>query len=807
MRKHLCLDAVTPSAGALDFSDLLDAPAGKHGQTVVRDGHLYFQDGTRARFIGFNFTSPTVFARHETAERFAARLASLGCNVVRLHAEDCLPRGRDQLSLIDYSETGRGRRLNPVALERIHYLIAQLKARGIYVQVDLHCYRAFTNIGDLKATPPYAPAKALTIFDQELIDLQKEFAKQYLSAVNPYTGLSLLEDPAVMCIQITNENSALWVNLQELEHRDRAPYEQQRQRLFNEFLLKKYGSRQGLEAAWTREGECALLPQEDPAQGTVAPIEYGDYMQPYRDMRRCWTTPASPARYADYLSFAMEVNESYYRQMIDYVKSLGAKAPVNGTNLLHGIADIYSSTRSADVCENNAYYNHAMGSGPSTNYAGARFTWHETVQTDPRTTTYPVFDVRDGHMIAQLAGAALKDKPYVISEWLDCGATPFHSTSFLMQAAYACLQDWDGLILFCYCHGEEYRDLPCDQVKILMDAYNDPSLIAHLGVMASIFLKGQVRAAQRVIDLCYTMEDTRMLPENYKMPYGFLPFVSGTRTVFLPDGVYRGDGDLAVSGGFSANGDYTGAGHALVYARSPYQDALQHVYVGAPFWDRHRGAGAAPFLRMGTLSDTAAVIDPDKIDGIERHADYTGFSRFVDGAMKRWGLWDPDAGLAGPNRFVSDTHELSFDFGLGQFRVDAPEVQVFSGHPNAPVCLGPVCAEVQNERMTLALLSRDGLPLAQSRRMVLTATGETGNDGNRFVGDICLGFGGKLFADDLQGTLTLAQDGEIHALDIHGNRLYALEKHPDDRGFVFLTGGSDQPALAFEITLYGPDAK
>jgi hypothetical protein len=284
MRKHLCLDAVTPSAGALDFSDLLDAPAGKHGQTVVRDGHLYFQDGTRARFIGFNFTSPTVFARHETAERFAARLASLGCNVVRLHAEDCLPRGRDQLSLIDYSETGRGRRLNPVALERIHYLIAQLKARGIYVQVDLHCYRAFTNIGDLKATPPYAPAKALTIFDQELIDLQKEFAKQYLSAVNPYTGLSLLEDPAVMCIQITNENSALWVNLQELEHRDRAPYEQQRQRLFNEFLLKKYGSRQGLEAAWTREGECALLPQEDPAQGTVAPIEYGDYMQPYRDM-------------------------------------------------------------------------------------------------------------------------------------------------------------------------------------------------------------------------------------------------------------------------------------------------------------------------------------------------------------------------------------------------------------------------------------------------------------------------------------------------------------------------------------------
>jgi hypothetical protein len=644
MRKHLCLDAVTPSAGALDFSDLLDAPAGKHGQTVVRDGHLYFQDGTRARFIGFNFTSPTVFARHETAERFAARLASLGCNVVRLHAEDCLPRGRDQLSLIDYSETGRGRRLNPVALERIHYLIAQLKARGIYVQVDLHCYRAFTNIGDLKATPPYAPAKALTIFDQELIDLQKEFAKQYLSAVNPYTGLSLLEDPAVMCIQITNENSALWVNLQELEHRDRAPYEQQRQRLFNEFLLKKYGSRQGLEAAWTREGECALLPQEDPAQGTVAPIEYGDYMQPYRDMRRCWTTPASPARYADYLSFAMEVNESYYRQMIDYVKSLGAKAPVNGTNLLHGIADIYSSTRSADVCENNAYYNHAMGSGPSTNYAGARFTWHETVQTDPRTTTYPVFDVRDGHMIAQLAGAALKDKPYVISEWLDCGATPFHSTSFLMQAAYACLQDWDGLILFCYCHGEEYRDLPCDQVKILMDAYNDPSLIAHLGVMASIFLKGQVRARRR-LSICATRWRTRACcRKTIKCPTGFCPSFPDAYGVSARRRVSRRRRPCRQRRLQRQRG---------LYRRRPCAGIRPLALSGcaAACVCRRALLGPAPRSRRRAVFEDGHAFGHRRSHRSRQNRRHRAacrlyrFSRFVDGAMKRWGFGIRTQGL------------------------------------------------------------------------------------------------------------------------------------------------------------------
>ena len=54
MRKHIKIDVSKQATGALDFSGLLDAPAGKHGQTVVKDGSLYFEDGIRARFVGFN---------------------------------------------------------------------------------------------------------------------------------------------------------------------------------------------------------------------------------------------------------------------------------------------------------------------------------------------------------------------------------------------------------------------------------------------------------------------------------------------------------------------------------------------------------------------------------------------------------------------------------------------------------------------------------------------------------------------------------------------------------------------------------
>ena len=93
------------------FSHLLDAPAGKHGHVTVKDGHFYFADGTRARFIGFNLPTRSNTPDHETADKLAARFASLGVNVIRLHAADA-PIGDEpgswsscrEAPLLDYEE-------------------------------------------------------------------------------------------------------------------------------------------------------------------------------------------------------------------------------------------------------------------------------------------------------------------------------------------------------------------------------------------------------------------------------------------------------------------------------------------------------------------------------------------------------------------------------------------------------------------------------------------------------------------------------------------------------------------------------
>lgn len=76
---------------------------------------------------------------------------------------------------------------------------------------------------------------------------------------------------------------------------------------------------------------------------------------------------------------------------------------------------------------------------------------------------------------------------------MDC---PFHSTAFVHTIAYACLNDWDGLILYNYQTSENWDDQPADEILNVFDAYNDPAVACQWGFMAAMFLKGMVQTAK-----------------------------------------------------------------------------------------------------------------------------------------------------------------------------------------------------------------------------------------------------------------------------------------------------------------------
>ena len=238
--------------GATDVSSWLDKPAGRNGFIAARDGHLFAGD-KRQRFIGVNVAFGANFPRHEDAEKIAGRMAKFGINCVRFHHMDMqtAPTG---------IFTKDGRTLDVDRLDRLDYFIAQLKARGIYADLNLHVSRTYPDaaLKEKEGSPNFD--KGVDNFVPAMITMQKEYARDLLTHVNPYTKAAYTDEPAVAFIEINNENALLdeWRN-GGLDHLP-AQYEDALSKLWTAWLNAKYGNMQSAPPSWN-QGEHPAGPE------------------------------------------------------------------------------------------------------------------------------------------------------------------------------------------------------------------------------------------------------------------------------------------------------------------------------------------------------------------------------------------------------------------------------------------------------------------------------------------------------------------------------------------------------------------
>jgi hypothetical protein len=214
-------------------------------------GH-FAVDGTPIRFFGTNAVADGAFPTKAKAWFIAGRLRKMGFNLVRFHHMD--NPWSSQSLFVWGSDT---RHLNASTLDRLHYFIGELKKNGIYADINLHVsrtFRAADGVAGADSIQEYG--KGVTLFDPYLLALQKEFAQQLLTQVNPYTGIPLASDPVVGMIEITNENSLyrMWRD-GKLKPFDRggallARHSLMLDSLWQAFLRGRYGSTEALAAAW-----------------------------------------------------------------------------------------------------------------------------------------------------------------------------------------------------------------------------------------------------------------------------------------------------------------------------------------------------------------------------------------------------------------------------------------------------------------------------------------------------------------------------------------------------------------------------
>ena len=241
------------TAGITDLTFLNGKPADV--PITVRDGHFYAGE-QRVRFWTALLLSGSCFPSHDEAELVARRLASRGFNQARIHLIDgaYAPYG-----LFDPDFPGE-LRISPVQLEKLDYLVAQLKKRGLYVELPVHGYH-WRNVSAVKDYAGFERSKfsafgsGVPMWSEKFIAGEQRFAREFLGHVNPYTGTAYAQEPAVALIEVINENGIIcaWRK----DHFGKAwPQEMinDLQTHWNTFLRARYETTARLRERWA-EGE------------------------------------------------------------------------------------------------------------------------------------------------------------------------------------------------------------------------------------------------------------------------------------------------------------------------------------------------------------------------------------------------------------------------------------------------------------------------------------------------------------------------------------------------------------------------
>ena len=227
----------------ISATDLLDKPAGKNGPIVVRDGHFYTGE-KRIRFWGVNIAFAGNFPTHEQADAIALRLSTFGINAVRFHHMD------NQVFPNGIWADAKTEKLSPEAIDRLDYFIAALAKQGVYANLNLHVSREWSKHHNWPNAEKLGYDKIIDIFHPDLIAANKQYARDLLTHVNAYTGKRYADEPSVCMVEINNEDTLFtWDGEREIAKLPE-PYAGMLNKLWNDWLTKKYGSQEKLRAAW-----------------------------------------------------------------------------------------------------------------------------------------------------------------------------------------------------------------------------------------------------------------------------------------------------------------------------------------------------------------------------------------------------------------------------------------------------------------------------------------------------------------------------------------------------------------------------
>ncbi|WP_106380803.1 beta-galactosidase [Abditibacterium utsteinense] len=721
-----------PRASLHDFSDLVPAPGGQKGFLTAKGDHFYWQDGTRAKFWGINVANTSLQESDADIAAMLKNFRAAGFNLVRLHHFD--ERG----GIIDL-EAKDSRQFVVARIKKLDYWIAKARENGIYVYLDLLDYRKF-KVADGVANPDAIgrSAKPYAVFDPRLIELQQEYARKLMREhINQYTGLAYADDPAVVMLEIYDENGlfmrrGLWRSMP-------APYAQNFKKLWNEWLKNEYGTTAKLRAAWTDDsGKSALFAKEMLEIGGVevpamtwTPNQVSVADRPYSAL----------ARRSDGARFAAELHRRYFRQMKGFLRGeLQIKVPLCATGRYDDLPDLSSQAAELDFIGCNFYYDHPYWGKNAKQWQLPSYFHNKN----------PLSDVGETSMAAATGLARVQGKPFVVREWNYCWPNKGRAAGMLEAAAYAAFHDIDAMILFVYETNKSAR-------VSYFNVRSDPARWGMAALGAQIYLGNLIAPATHKIVVPYGPIDT-FTYTKYHNPFYAMGWTTRVENDFFSGKNYLADGktSLIVPPGRSSIGQYSGA-PALLYGGLLNRDlsgklAAQPDFLG-DYGITARTKPLSSFVYDGLVFDALEVpkapvalpLPLDRVHAVSSRPVGTneannaahgfldmGRKRLVFGSLGRaqvlraaldalqvfQGVPNDHANTV-HNVFRADTGEIFRDAALGRLILQAPQVQALCGNLTGLSGISGGLGVANAHSGALVAVSLDGKPLVRSERYVI----------------------------------------------------------------------------------------
>ncbi|MBO4411038.1 MAG: hypothetical protein J5794_02500 [Lachnospiraceae bacterium] len=428
-----------------------EKPAGKHGFAKVDGENIRFEDGTLARFWGVMFNGAACFPSHTKAEQVARRLAQTGINIVRFHQMDDEWTAPNLYRLTAGERVKNTRELCEECLERLDYLVKCLKDQGIYITVDMTTYRRFKpGDGVPDAHLLHDGTRLYAMYDPKMIELQKEFCEKFWTHKNPYTGLENREDPVFVMCTIINENDTF------IDHSSRRWYH----------LIPRYDEEfRDMFAAWLKEKGieydaygCELFTKDQPMQ-----------------------------------EFRMELMKKYCEDMYAYLRSLGVKIPICGSNY-HTCYGVVKAQENMDYQDAHSYF----------------YDWHWGEQEKCCTHAH-VTEAKTSPLAGQCCNR-IHGKPFFMTEWDVPYPNSHRAEGALWYASMSCLQNWSGMTIHTYGYGHDMSSTDLlgkiastDTIggvpyrEGIFAIWNDPAIYGLFYHAALMIRRQDVQAAKEVI--------------------------------------------------------------------------------------------------------------------------------------------------------------------------------------------------------------------------------------------------------------------------------------------------------------------